>query len=41
MHGKVVGNFESEADVRSLYYSRVIFNETSDVGAYTLGRPTK
>ena len=41
MHHKVVGNFGSEADVRSLYYSRFRFNETSDVGAYTHGRPAK
>ena len=41
MHHKVVGNFGSEADVRSLYYSRFKFNETSDVGAYTHGRPAK
>ena len=41
MHHKVVGNFGSEADVRSLYYSRFRFNETSDVGAYTHVRPAK
>ena len=41
MHHKVVGNFGSEADVRSLYHSRFRFNETSDVGAYTHGRPAK
>ena len=41
MHHKVVGNFGSEADVRSLYYSRFRFNETSDVGAYIHGRPAK
>ena len=41
MHQKVVGYFGSEADVRSLYYSRFRFNETSDVGAYTHGRPAK
>ena len=33
MHHKVVGNFGSEADVRSLHYRRFRFNETSDVGA--------
>ena len=31
MHHKVVGNFGSEADIRSLHYSRFRFNETSDV----------
>ena len=41
MHHKVVGNFGSEADVRSLYNSRFRFNETSDVGACTHGRPAK
>ena len=41
MHHKVVGNFGSEADVRNLYYRRFRFNETSDVGAYTHGRPAK
>ena len=41
MHHKVVGNFGSEADVGSLYYSRFTFNETSDVGANTHGRPAK
>ena len=41
MHHKVVGNFGSEADVRSLYYRRFRFNETSDVGACTHGRPGK
>ena len=41
MHHKVVGNFGSEADVRSLYYRRFRFNETSDVGACTHGRPAK
>ena len=40
-HHKVVGNFGSEADVRSLYYQRFRFNETSDVGACTHGRPGK
>ena len=35
MHHKVVGNFGSEADVRSLYYRRFRFNETSDVGTCT------
>ena len=29
MHHKIVGNFRSEADVRSLYYRRFRFNETS------------
>ena len=41
MHHKVVGNFGREADVRSLYYRRFRFNETSDVGACTHGRPAK
>ena len=41
MHHKVVGNFGSEADVQSLYHRRFRFNETSDVGACTLGRPEK
>ena len=41
MHHNVVGNFGSEADVQSLYYSRFRFNETSDVGAHTHGRPAK
>ena len=41
MHHKVVGNFGSEADVRSLYYRRFRFNETSDVGTCTHGRPAK
>ena len=41
MHHKVVGNFGGEADVRSLYYSRFRFNETSDVGACTHSRPAK
>ena len=41
MHHKVFGNFGSEADARSLYYSRFRFNETSDVGADTHGRPVK
>ena len=41
MHHKVVGNFGSEADVRSLYYRSFRVNETSDVGACTHGRSTK
>ena len=41
MHHKVVGNFGSEADVRSLHYQRFRFNEISDVGACTHGRPAK
>ena len=41
MHHKVVGNFGSEADVRSLYYRRFRFNDTSDVGACTHSRPAK
>ena len=41
MHHKVVGNFGSEADVRSLYYRHFRFNVTSDVGARTHGRPAK
>ena len=41
MHHKVVGNFKSEADVRSLYYRHFRFNDTSDVGACTHGRPSK
>ena len=41
MHHKVVGNFGSEADVRSLYYRRFRFNETSDVGTCTHIRPVK
>ena len=41
MHHKVVGNFGSEADVRSLYYQRFRFNEASDVGACTHDRLTK
>ena len=41
MHHKVVGNFGSEADVRSLYFRRVRFNGTSDVGACTHGQPAK
>ena len=41
MHHKVVGNFESEAEVLSLYYRRFRFNETSDVGACTHGRPAR
>ena len=41
MHHKVVGNFGSEADVRSLYYRCFRLNETSDIGACTHGRPAK
>ena len=41
MHHKVVGNFESEADVRCLYYRHFRFNDTSHVGACTHGRPAK
>ena len=41
MHHKVVGNFGSEADVRSLYFRGFRFNETSDVGACTHGQPVK
>ena len=41
MHHKVVGNFGSEADVRSLYFRGFRFNETSDNGACTHGRPGK
>ena len=41
MHHKVVGNFGSEADVRSLYDQRFRFNETSDDVACTHGRPAK
>ena len=41
MHHKVVGNFESEADVRSLYYRCSRFNETSDVGVCTHSRTAK
>ena len=41
MHHKVVGNFGSEADVRSLYNRRFRFSETSNVGACTHGRPGK
>ena len=41
MHHKVVGTFGSEVDVRSLYYRRFRFNETSDVGACTHSRPVK
>ena len=41
MHHKVVGNFGSEADVRSLYYRRFGSNETSHVGACAHGRPAK
>ena len=41
MHHKVVGNFGREADVRSLYYRRFRFNETSDNGTCTHGRLAK
>ena len=41
MHHKVVGNFGSEVDVRSLYYRGFRFNETSDNGACTHGQPAK
>ena len=41
MHHKVVGNFGSEVDVRSLYYRHFRFNDTSDVGACTHDRPAK
>ena len=41
MHHKVVGNFRSEADVRSPYFRGVRFNETSDNGAWTHGQPAK
>ena len=41
MHHKVVGNFGSEADVRSLYFRRFRFNKTPDVGAYSHGQPGK
>ena len=41
MHHKVVGNFGSEADVRSLYFRGFRFNETSDNGACTHGQPEK
>ena len=41
MHHKVVGNFGSEADVRSLYFRGFRFNETSDNGASTHGQPAK
>ena len=41
MHHKVVGNFESEADVRSLYFRGFRFNEISDNGACTHGWPAK
>ena len=37
MHHKVVGNFGSEADVRSLYFRGFRFNDTSDNGACTHG----
>ena len=39
MHHKVVGNFGSEADIRSLYFRGFRFNETSDNGACTHGQP--
>ena len=41
MHHKVVGNFGSEADVRSLYFRGSRFNETSGNGACTHGQPAK
>ena len=41
IHHKVVGNFGSEADVRSLYFRRFRFNETSDVDAFTHAQPAK
>ena len=41
MHHKVVGNFGSEADVRSLYFRGFRFNETSVNGACTHGQPAK
>ena len=41
MHHKVVGNFGSEADVRSLYFRGFRFNETYDNGACTHGQPAK
>ena len=41
MHHKVVGNFGSEADVRSLYFRGFSFNESSDNGACTHGEPAK
>ena len=41
MHHKVVGNFGSEADVRSLYFRGFRFNETSDNGACTQGQPAQ
>ena len=41
MHHKVVGNFGSEANVRSLYFRGFRFNETSDNGACTNGQPAK
>ena len=41
MHHKVVGNFGSEADVRSLYFRGFRFNETSDNGACTHGQLVK
>ena len=41
MHHKVVENFASAADVRSLYFRGFRFNETSDNGACTHGQPAK
>ena len=41
MHNKVVGNFGSEADIRSLYFRGFRFNKTSDNGACTHGQPAK
>ena len=41
MHHKVVGNFGSDTDVRSLYYRLFRFNDTSDIGACTHGRSAK
>ena len=41
MHHKVVGNFGSDADVRSLYYRLFRSNDTSDIGACTHGRSAK
>ena len=41
MHHKVVGNFRSEADVRSLYFRGFRFNQTSDNGACTHGQSAK
>ena len=39
MHHKVVGNVQTEADVRSLYFRGFRFNETSDNGG-TYSRST-